>query len=680
MNPAGARARMHGVLTGAAVGLVETALVLSGRTDTFERWYEWVLMPFAGVVVHVLLGWTGGALCSRWLGARRAPWWLLFVAGAAWLWKCRWMTVQPAHGALAIGGTLAAAGLLAALLRPRAAQVAAISAGTLLVGSMALAAGSIRALRGMHGVSPVLAYALPVLVAVPIAMLVARRAAANRWLRLPLLLVALAGLKPAAELWRDVVTPPIDRAAVRGPDAWPAAQLAAAPDLVLVTWDTVRADSLPCFGGGGLDTPALDRLVREGALFTDCRAVAPSTAPAHASLLSGVMPPRHGLRSNGEAAPTGSATLPAPVRLPEILAAAGWRTGGFVSTFVLRHEYGFDRGFERFDERGDRSPFESYVGRFHFGSMLARKFIPAKVRETGTHTPGRTTLARAQQWVAAQPADAGPLFLWTHFYDAHLPFTPESPFRERTAARAEEGPRAADPAQQDALVAQRAEIELLDALLAELLATLEQRDPGLRRTWVALVADHGECFGEGGHVGHHRVLYDATQHVALVVRPPTGTPGLATGVRIDLPCNQVDVAPTLLEAAGLADGGGPAAPDALDGSSLLAAWRGEELPDELAARGFYMEAFQAELGERRLQGWSERGWELVRALDGTVQLFAPGQATPVDVSREHPEMVQRLTARLDAWIAAHPALASEARELSAEEQAALDALGYGAGG
>jgi arylsulfatase A-like enzyme len=674
-------------LTGAAVGLVEAALVLAGPTDTFERWYEWLLMPFAGVVVYVLLGWLGGAFAGRWIAARRAPWWALFFVGAAWLWKCRWMTVLPSQWPLAIGGALVAGLLLAALLRPAAARAAVILSGTLLVGAVALLVGSLRALRGTHGISPAVAYATPVLMVVPVALLVSTRMGAGRLMRLPLLLLALLGLKPAVEVWRDVVAPPIDRTPLGGPDTLPAAELAQASDFVLVTWDTVRADSLPCFGGDGLDTPALDRLVREGALFTDCRAVAPSTAPAHASILSGVMPPQHGLRSNGDAAPPGRPEAPVPPRLPEQLAAAGWRTGGFVSTWVLRHDYGFDRGFHRFDDRGDRTPFERYFGRFHFGSMLARKFIPAKVRESGTHTPGRTTLARAKEWLAAVESPAQPLFLWTHFYDAHLPFTPESPFRERTAARANEGPRAVDPSQQAALVAQRAEIELLDALLGELLAALEQRDPGLKRTWVALVADHGECFGEGGHVGHHRVLYDATQHVVLAVRPPTGTPDLSTGVRIDQPCNQIDVTPTLLDAAGLApafqasalETASPAS-ETEGARSLLPAWRGEAPPDDSEPRGFYMEAFQAELGDRRLQGWSQRGWDLVRGLDGTVELFAPDQAAPVDVSHRHPEMVQRLTARLDAWLAAHPPLATETRVLTDEEKAALDALGYGAGG
>ena len=641
--------RRLGTLTGLTVGLVEAALVLSGSTETFDRWFEWLLMPGAGAILYSLGGALGGTLAAPWLRERRLPWMLLFAAGASWLWKCRWMTVQPARFALAIGGTLVAAGLLALLLRPSSARLAArVARLATTAAALLFFGGFARTFGGPRGALDLLYGAI----AAAAALLVARRLA-----RLPrneaLLhaLLAAVALQPAAALLDHVTRRPVDRR-VTGPTA-----LRDAPDVVLVTWDTVRADSLPCFGGAGLDTPHLDRLVREGALFSDCRAVAPSTAPAHTSMLTGLYPPRHGLRSNGDTAPP----IAAP-RLPELLAAAGWRTGGFVSTYVLRKDYGFDRGFHWFDDRGAMTVPGFYVGRFDFGSMLARKLVPPKLREEGTHTPGRVTLARAQEWLARTPQ---PAFLWAHFYDAHLPFTPEAPFRERTLARAAEGPDPVDPGQRANMVAQRAEIELLDHLLGQLLSTLEARDPGLQRTWIALLADHGECFGEGDLVGHHRSLYDATQQIAWVLRPPTGTPGLPPATRVELPSNQVDLLPTLCEALALEIPEG-------DGRSLLPAWRGEEFPE----RGFYMEAFQSELLGRRLQGWSERGFDLVKSLDGERRLLAPGAGAPRDVAAEEPAVLERLEQRLAEFLATHAEVLTPTRELSAEEKRALEALGY----
>ncbi len=648
-----ATAWRHGAATGLAVGLVEATLVLCGTTDTFERWFEWLLMPGAGAILYTLGGACGGALTGRWLRSRRLPWMLLFVAGTAWLWKCRWMTVQPARLLWAIGGTFAAALLLGALLRPSAARVAGrVLRLATTTAAMLLFGGIARALGGPRGALDLL-YATAAAATV---LLIVKRLAIGRGERIAHALLAAAALQPAAALHEHVTRRPVERT--------PATRLVApadAPDVVLVTWDTVRTDSLPCFGGGGLDTPALDALVREGALFTDCRAVAPSTAPAHTSMLTGLFPPRHGLRSNGEAAPP----IATP-RLSDILASEGWATGGFVSTYVLRKDYGFDRGFHHFDDRGAMTVLGFYVGRFDFGSMLARKLVPPKLREEGTHTTGRVTLKRAQEWLARTGA---PTFLWTHFYDAHLPFTPEAPFVVRTQARADEGPAPIDPAQRANVVAQRAEIELLDSLLGELRKTLEARDPGLRRTWIVLLADHGECFGEGGLIGHHRSLFDATQHIALVMRPPTGTPGLPPGTRVELPSNQVDLLPTLCDALGVA------APDDGDGLSLLPAWRGEDFPE----RGFYMEAFQSELLDDRLQGWSERGFDLVKRLSGERHLYAPDAGPPRDVASEEPAVLERLEQRLAEFLATHATVVTPTRALSAEEKRALEALGYTGG-
>jgi arylsulfatase A-like enzyme len=544
----------------------------------------------------------GGWLLGALPPARRMPWWLLGAIGAAWLVRARGASVLAPRLPLAIAGGAAALLLLIAATRIGAATARRIER-----------------------------IALGVLVAMGLGS--------------PLLLRSLG---PKA---------PIDRALAR------TAPPADAQDLVLVTWDTVRADTLPCFGGGGLEMPALERLVREGALFTTFRAVAPSTAPAHATMLSGVYPIRHGLRSNGDVAPS----LPFP-RLSELLAQSGWATGAFVSTYVLRHDYGFDRGFDRFDDRTTATALELLAGRIDLGSMVARKLLPA-LRDQGVNTPGEVTLERAMAWVGAQER---PFFLWTHFYDAHAPYTPDAENKAKALARASEGPHAVDAAFESELVLQRGEILELDELLARLIAGLEQRDPGLRRTWIVLLADHGECFGEGGLRAHHRSLFDATQHVALVVRPPSGSE-LPVGVRVDVPSCQVDLLPTLCELLRRPR------PADLDGESLVPAWRGGDGDAELSERGFYLEAFQQELGAERLQGWCESGWRYVRSLAGREWLLPPGEVGARDVLEQQPARAAAMRRRLDDFLATHAPAQSGAHERSEEERRALDALGYGAG-
>ncbi|HEY7213242.1 MAG TPA: sulfatase-like hydrolase/transferase, partial [Thermoanaerobaculia bacterium] len=123
------------------------------------------------------------------------------------------------------------------------------------------------------------------------------------------------------------------------------------PNLVLVTLDTVRADHLGCYGDGSAVTPALDRLAAEGLRFVQASSSVPLTLPSHTTLLTGLLPPHHGLRNNGGGAlPEGTATL------ATLLAGKGYRTGAFVGAFVLDHRFGLARGFATYDDEVERDP------------------------------------------------------------------------------------------------------------------------------------------------------------------------------------------------------------------------------------------------------------------------------------------------------------------------------------
>jgi arylsulfatase A-like enzyme len=145
------------------------------------------------------------------------------------------------------------------------------------------------------------------------------------------LLAAVAG---TAVWWWLGRTGPVERLSCRG------------CNVLLVTIDTLRRDRVGAFLGPTGLTPTLDRLASEGLRFTRAYASAPLTLPSHASLLTAVSPPRHGVRANGL-----FRLGPSLPTLATMLQQAGYRTGAFVGAFVLDARFGLARGFDLYDDR-----------------------------------------------------------------------------------------------------------------------------------------------------------------------------------------------------------------------------------------------------------------------------------------------------------------------------------------
>ncbi|HET9227011.1 MAG TPA: sulfatase-like hydrolase/transferase [Thermoanaerobaculia bacterium] len=269
---------------------------------------------------------------------------------------------------------------------------------------------------------------------------------------------------------------------------------AAAPvasNLVLITLDTVRADRIGSYGYAAAQTPWLDRMAAEGVRFEQASAPVPLTLPSHSSILSGLLPPHHGLRNNGAGSfPDGRETL------ATLLSGQGWRTGAFVGAFVLDRRFGLSRGFQTYDDEIERAP----------GATVALE----------AERPGSEVMDRALSWLGQDTSK--PFFLWVHLYDAHAPYSPSYD----------------------------GEIAKVDEQVGRLLQELESR--GLSdSTVVAVAADHGEGLGEHGEMTHGLLLYEPTLRVPLLVKAP----GLSPKV-IKTPVSLVDVGPTLAGLVGKA--------------------------------------------------------------------------------------------------------------------------------
>ncbi len=309
---------------------------------------------------------------------------------------------------------------------------------------------------------------------------------------IPLLLMALTGVAPAAP-------------APVGPSP--------SPDLLLVTVDTLRPDAVG-WVSGSKGTPALDRLAAQSFRFPAAISPAPLTLPAHASLMTGLLPPRHGVRDNGQVLGAG------PALLADLLRRQGYATAAFVSGYPLTAPFGLARGFEHFDDRLTAGE----------GAWLER--------------PAAETTAAALAWLAAARS---PWFVWVHYYDPHYPYEPPPGFRG--------GGRRGD---------YDGEVAFVDRAIADLLARLGPQDGAGRLTVFA--ADHGESLGEHGEGTHGFFIYDSTVLVPMLFHQPGRIrPGESRG-----PARLVDVTPTVLELLGLPPLAGT------DGRSLVAVLTGRE--------------------------------------------------------------------------------------------------------
>ena len=285
-----------------------------------------------------------------------------------------------------------------------------------------------------------------------------------------------------------------------------------------MTIDTLRADRLGCYGYRPAVTPVLDGLAARGVRFETAVAHVPLTAPSHASILTGHTPLGHGVRDNG------AYVLPAGVRsVAEDFRQAGYRTAGFVSGYPLKRRFGFDRGFDTYDDqlpRGKDARRTAYVER----------------------TADRTTDA-AIRWLeaASPPGHRGSPSSCGCTTSTRTRPTRRRPSRCAGVASPYDG-----------------EIAFVDAQLGRLLRRVEEVGKGAP-TLVLVTADHGESLGEHGEDTHGIFLYDSTIRVPFILAGP----GVPAGSVARTVARGIDVAPTLLDYAGLAakgDGGALAAP------------------------------------------------------------------------------------------------------------------------
>lgn len=366
--------------------------------------------------------------------------------------------------------------------------------------------------------------------------------------------VGLAGLFLIAGIWvgaQDRALPPAGQSK------------AASPDVVLITIDTMRADHVGSYGNQTIWTPTLDGLAEAGARFENASAQIAVTGPSHITMFSGQGPWDHGVLLNGIPVPEGVGWL------PESLRSAGYRTGAFVSAYVLDASQAFARGFDVYDDDFGILPGWSDTGPGRIQAMVQRKLDPVHVLERR----GEDTIDKALQW--RQTVEDGPVFLWVHLFDPHGPYTPAAPWDDayyegdptdsaHTSMSETFGiPDYMLPSMEgitDAawVRAQYAgEVSVTDQAIGRLLESL----PGADDAVVIVVGDHGESLGEHGTWFHHGGdLQSQELLIPMFIRYPKKIPA---GVVVKGPVELTDLSATIAELVGIP------APSGGDGRSLV---------------------------------------------------------------------------------------------------------------
>jgi arylsulfatase A-like enzyme len=297
-------------------------------------------------------------------------------------------------------------------------------------------------------------------------------------------------------------------------------------NVILISFDALRADHLSSYGYFRETSPNIDRLAQEGVLFRNTIAQAPYTVSSHMSLLTSLYPSFHTVNTLEEG------YLPPFIpTLAEILYNNGYRTWSTTGGGQIHHRFGFSKGFETSIENQARE-----------------KDVERKVNEIINFLENERD---------------NNLFIFLHTYKVHSPYSPQPPFDTlfdpdyqgpidgaiETLRKINTNEIPCSERDKEHIIAlYDGEIRDADKGLARLIDYLE-RTSLAKNTLIIITADHGEEFGEHGKIGaHSHTLYDELLKVPLILRLPGVLP---EGKAIATQVQSIDILPTILDITGV---------------------------------------------------------------------------------------------------------------------------------
>lgn len=391
-------------------------------------------------------------------------------------------------------------------------------------------------------------------------------------------------------------------------------------NVVLISIDTCRADRLSCYGYSAPTTPNIDRLADRGVLFLRAQSTNPMTLPSHCSMLTGTIPPYHGVHYNLDRLSDADNET-----LAEILQRNGFRTGAVLGAFPLEARFGLNQGFDNYDAN------------------------------FGEHSRGRAAIERKASEVSRLASDwlekngSEPFFLFLHYFDPHDPYEPPAEFSAQFS--------------DDRYVG---EIAYTDSCIGQVVDRL--RSLGLlESTLIVVTADHGESLGEHQERTHAYFAYQSTIHVPLIMVAPTGTGKL----RVEQPVSTVDIVPTILSLLGVP------VPPQVQGADLSAYLSGGTPASE--PRYLYSESWApAKFGCCYLRGLLHDNWHYIWSINPELYDIQKDSGEAENVIGQHFNVSQELQDQLQIVLTdpAHDRQRQSDSVQQSETVERLQALGY----
>ena len=385
-------------------------------------------------------------------------------------------------------------------------------------------------------------------------------------------------------------------------------------NLLLITLDTMRADRLPAYGFTGVLTPALDRIAAEGVVFKDTFAAVPLTLPSHASLFTGLYPPRHGVRDNAGAPLSNEFTT-----LAEVLHERGLRTAAFVASSVLAPRRGLEQGFDLYSAGEPARCSGAAPGRRRAGEVADE----------------------ALAWLERH--DAEPFFAWIHLFDTHRPYDLPAEYKDRYF----------DP--------YLAAIAYEDAQIERVISHLETRGL-LTSTLIVVAGDHGESLGDHGEQSHGIFLYQEALRVPFIIRGPGVSQRRVTAV-----ARLVDVMPTVLDLFGVPTSG-------LDGVTLarVGTRSNGDPPLEVYSESMYPRRF----GWAPLRSLRADRYKVIDAPRAELYDLVSDPGEERNVLAEHPTIAAAMLHRLRSFESGQEPAAAPVAEVDNAVLDRIASLGY----